>query len=92
MPAIFGPDGLMADVAVDLAAESLVAKTQSQAGLGQVVQQLGRGDALQVLALGAEGLDNRVAQCRCFIVDGLAELLNSGLLLFFAEAVLEECG
>lgn len=92
MPALFGPDSLVADVAVDLATEGLVAEAQSQAGLGQIVQQLWRGEALQVLALEAEGLDHRVAQCRYFIVDGLAELLDSGLLLFLAEAVLEECG
>ena len=63
----------MADVTVDLAAEGLVAEAQSQAGLGQVVQQLGRGDALQVLALEAESLDHRVAQCRYFVVEAYSE-------------------
>ena len=92
MPTLFGSDGLVADVAVDLAAEGLVAEAQSQAGLGQVVQQLGCGDALQVLALEAESLDYRISHRRCLFVDNLAELLDGGFLLFLAEAVLEECG
>lgn len=51
----------MADVAVNLTTEGLVTEAQPQAGFRQVVQQLGRGDALQILALEAKGLDYCVA-------------------------------
>lgn len=80
----------MADVGIDLPAEGCVAEAQAQAGAGQVVQQLGRGYAHYVLAVEAEGFDDRIAQGWCFLTDRLAEALRHRPLLIAPEGVLEE--
>lgn len=51
----------MADVGIDLTAEGWVAEAQPQAGTGQIVQQLGRRNARDVLAVKAEGLNDGIA-------------------------------
>ena len=80
----------MADVGIDLTAKGWVAETQAQAGAGQIVQQFGRGNARYVLTVKAKGLDDGIAQGRCFLTDGLAEALGHHPLLVAPEGVLKE--
>ena len=67
-----------------------VAEAQAQTGAGQVIQQRGCGNARDVLAVKAEGLDDSIAQSRCFLMDRLAEALGHRPLLIPPEGVLEE--
>ena len=80
----------MADVGVDLSAEGWVTEAQTQAGARQIVQQLGRRNARDVLAIEAEGLNDGIAQSRCFFLDRLAEALRHCPLLIAPEGVLKE--
>ena len=90
VPALFGSHGLVADVGIDLTTEGWVAETQPQAGAGQIIQQRGCGNARDILAVEAEGLDDSIAQSRCFLTDRLAEALCHRPLLIAPEGVLEE--
>lgn len=80
----------MADVGIDLTTEGWIAEAQTQAGARQIVQQLGRCNARDVLAIEAEGLDDGIAQSRCFLTDRLAEALRHCPLLIAPESVLKE--
>ena len=82
----------MFDVGVDLLTEGWVAEAQTQAGARQVVQQLRCGDAVQVISIEAEGLDECVTQGRCLIADGLSEARHRRLFLVSTEGVLKQGG
>ena len=79
----------MADVAVDLTAEVGIAEAQTQAVLGQLVQQLRRGDPAQIGRVEAKALDDRVSQRRGLLADDPAELGGDRPLLIAPEGVLE---
>ena len=67
-----------------------VPQPQTQAGGRQIIQQFGRGYACDVLAVEAEGLDDGIAQGRCFLTDRLAEAIGHRPFLIPPEGVLEE--
>ena len=80
----------MADVAVDLTAEVGIAEAQTQAVLGQLVQQLRRGDPAQIGRVEAKALDDRVSQRRGLLADDPAELGCDRPLLIAPEGVLKQ--
>ena len=63
---------------------------QAQTRPGQIIQQLGSGHTRYVLAVEAEGLDDGIAQSRCFLTDRLAKALRHRPLLIPPEGVLKE--
>lgn len=80
----------MADVGIDLTTKGWVAEAQTQAGASQIIQQFGRGYTRNILTVEAKGLDDGIAQGRCFLTDRLAEALCHRPLLIAPEGVLEE--
>ena len=90
VPPLGGADGLVSDVAVDLAGELLIAQAQRHDVGGDVVQQLRRGHTLQVLWVDGEALHHRVTHCRSLLADDLAEAGQRVRLLIPPEGVLEE--
>ena len=80
----------MLNIPIHLPTEGCVTEAQSQACLGQVVQQLRCRDPTHVLTLEPEGLNHGVAQGRCLVVDRLPEPLHGGLLLVPVEGVFKK--
>ena len=81
---------MVSDVAVDLAGELLIAQAQGHDVGCDVVQQLRRGHALQVLRMDGEALHHRITHRRSLFTDDLAEASQCVRLLVSPEGVLEE--
>ena len=81
---------MVADIAVDLAGELLIAQAQRHHVGRDVVQQLRRGHALQVLRVDGEALHHRIAHRWSLFADDLAEAGKRVRLLISPEGVLEE--
>ena len=90
VPPLSGADSLVANIAVDLAGELLIAQAQRHHVGRDVVQQLRRGHTLQVLRMDGKALHHRITHRRSLLTDDLAEASQRVRLLVSPEGVLKE--
>ena len=90
MPSLGCLDRLVADVGVDFASELLVTETQAHGVGSQVVQQLRRGHATEILGVNRERLHDRLYELGDAPFDALVDLLGEHHLLLFAYPVVEQ--
>ena len=81
---------MVSGVAVDLPSELLIAQAQRHHVGRDVVQQLRRGHALQVIRMDGEALHHRITHRRSLLPDDLTEASQRVRLLVSPEGVLEE--
>ena len=92
MPALSGSDGLVTDVGVDLVSELSVVEAEGKAVGNDAVEQLRRGDTLQVIVVGGESLEDGVTHDRSLLGEDGTETVFFELVLFSAEIGVEPDG
>lgn len=90
MPSLGSSNRLVADVAVDLTRELLIAQTQAHGVGSQIIQQLRISHPLQILRTDGETLHHRVPHGRRLLTNDPPELGNRRRLLSPPKTVLKQ--